>query len=116
MSPADNALAWMLIGHAVADYPLQGDWLSKAKNHKMELVPGEVIWPGALLSHAAIQAGAVKLATGSWLLAGLEFIAHTAIDYAKCDGRLRYNADQFAHVGCKILWAILLSVGVGLHA
>lgn len=26
--------------HALADYPLQGDWLSKAKNHRLNLVPG----------------------------------------------------------------------------
>lgn len=25
---------------ALADYPLQGDWLSKAKNHRLNLVPG----------------------------------------------------------------------------
>ena len=36
-----EALVWMLIGHAVADYPLQGDWLSKAKNPTLALVPGE---------------------------------------------------------------------------
>lgn len=99
-----EALLWMLIGHAVADYPLQGDWLSKAKNPKLELVPGEVIWPMALLSHAAIHAGAVKLATGSWLLAGAEFAAHAAIDYAKCRGSITYNQDQVAHIACKIFW------------
>lgn len=103
-----EALAWMLIGHAVADYPLQGDWLSKAKNPTLDLVPGQMIWPMALLSHAAIHAGAVKLATGSWLLAGCEFFAHTLIDYLKCRGELSYNQDQFAHFGCKLLWFLVL--------
>lgn len=99
-------LAWMLIGHAVADYPLQGDWLSKAKNPTLTLVPGEVIWPMALLSHAAIHAGAVKLVTGSWQLAFAELWMHTMIDYLKCRGQLGYNADQAMHVLCKIGWAI----------
>ncbi len=103
-----EALLWMLIGHAVADYPLQGDWLSKAKNPSLNLVPDQVIWPMALLSHAAIHAGAVKLATGSWLLAGGEFAAHTAIDYWKCRGGLTYNGDQMLHVVCKVIWAVAL--------
>lgn len=107
-----DALLWMLIGHAVADYPLQGDWLSKAKNHRLDLVPGQAIWPLALVSHAAIHAGAVKLATGSWLIAGLEFACHTAIDRAKCSGRLSYNVDQALHLGCKVAWAALLWLGV----
>ncbi len=105
-----EALIWMLIGHAVADYPLQGDWLSKAKNPALALVPGETIWPMALLSHAAIQAGAVKLATGSWLCAGLEFVAHTAIDYWKCRGGVTYNGDQILHVICKLLWLVPLAL------
>jgi hypothetical protein len=41
------------------------------------------------------------------LLAGLEFAAHAAIDYTRGRGRLSYNADQIAHVGCKVLWAAL---------
>lgn len=105
-----EALLWLLIGHAVADYPLQGDWLSKAKNHTLSLVPGEVIWPGALLCHAGIHAGAVKLATGSWALAGCEFVAHALIDRAKCAGRLSYNVDQGLHGACKVLWFVLLLV------
>lgn len=107
-----EALLLMLIGHAVADYPLQGDWLSKAKNHTLTLVPGEAIWPGALASHALIQAGAVWLVTQSWMLMAFEFFAHAAIDHAKCSGRLTYNQDQALHVVCKMAWAGLLFAGV----
>lgn len=97
-------LALLLAAHALCDYPLQGDWLSKAKNHRLDLVPGERIWPGALLGHAAIHGAAVGLITGSVVLGLLEFAAHTVIDYAKCDGRLSYNTDQALHVACKALW------------
>ncbi|MBX9934543.1 MAG: DUF3307 domain-containing protein [Methylobacterium sp.] len=110
--PVIDALLWMLIGHALADYPLQGDWLSKAKNHTLSLVPGATIWPHALLCHAAIHAGAVKLATGSWLLALLELAAHFAIDFAKCTGALTYGQDQALHVACKLLWALLILVAL----
>lgn len=107
-----DPLLWMLIGHALADYPLQGDWLSKAKNHTLSLIPDEAIWPGALACHAAIHAGAVKLATGSWALAGCEFVAHALIDRAKCAGRLSYNVDQGLHVVCKLAWfGALLMLG-----
>ncbi len=101
---------WLVIGHAIADYPLQGDWLSKAKNQTLTPVPGEEIWQGALLSHAAIHAGAVQLATGSWSLAGFEFGAHVLIDHTKCAGRLSYNADQALHIGCKLVWFGLLCI------
>lgn len=107
MTPLD-ALLWMLIGHAVCDYPLQGDWLAKAKNWQLNLVEGETIWFGALLSHAAIHAGAVKIATGSWVLAACELVAHATIDDMKCTGHLTYNADQALHVACKVLWFMAL--------
>ncbi|MCA0318192.1 MAG: DUF3307 domain-containing protein [Proteobacteria bacterium] len=102
----------MLIAHAVCDYPLQGDWLSKAKNHNLSLVPGEVIWPHALAAHAGIHAGAVWFLTGSIVLGALEFVAHCLIDWAKCDGRLSYNQDQALHVLCKVVWAVLLAKGL----
>jgi hypothetical protein len=105
-----SILLLLLIGHALADYPLQGDWLSQAKNHTKKLVPGEIIWPGALACHAGIHAGFVLLITSSWTLAIAEFVAHAIIDYRKCDGRLSYNGDQVLHVACKVWWWMLLMI------
>lgn len=96
--------AWLLIGHAIADYPLQSEWVARAKQPGFTF-DGEAIWPSVLACHAGIHAGAVKLVTGSWLLAGLEFVAHAGIDYSRGRGLLSYNGDQAAHVGCKIVWA-----------
>jgi hypothetical protein len=104
MSIAGNPLLWMVIGHCVADFPLQGDWLSKAKNPTLYPVPGEVIWPHAMFAHCMIHAGAVLLATGSMKLAFAEYLAHFAIDYWKCKGGLTYNADQWEHIMCKFVW------------
>lgn len=107
-----SALIYMLAAHALCDYPLQGDWLSKAKNPTLTLVPGETIWPLALASHALIQAVAVQLITGSWLLGTAEFIVHFITDYSKCKGRFGYNVDQLIHIGCKVVWfGILLACG-----
>lgn len=107
MHPVE-ALIYMLAAHALCDYALQGDWLSKAKNPQMAPVPGETIWPLALGSHALIQATAVHLITGSWALAACEFVAHGVIDFAKTDGRFGYNVDQYLHIGCRVLYFVAL--------
>ncbi len=106
-------LAYLLAAHALCDYPLQGDWLSKAKNPTLTLVPGETIWPLALASHSLIQAVAVKLITGSWVLGAAEFVLHFAIDYSKCKGRFGYNVDQLLHIACKVLWVAAIATAGG---
>lgn len=99
-----TTLLALLAAHALADYPLQGDWLSKAKNHTLSLVPGETIWPMALVSHALIHSLAVYVVTSSFWMALAELVVHSAIDYLKCDGRLTYNQDQMAHILCKLVY------------
>lgn len=102
--------AMLLAGHALADYPLQGDFLSKAKN-RANPIPG-VPWYQGLLSHAAIQGGMVGLVTGSLTLGAAEFVVHCLIDDSKCMGRISYNTDQALHVACKVAWvASLLAWG-----
>ena len=111
MSPFE-ALFFMLAAHGLCDYPLQGDWLSKAKNPTLSLVPNEAIWPGALFFHAMVHAGAVKLITGSWSLAAAELIIHGLTDYLKCRGAFGYNTDQIIHVVTKVLFfAVIVFVG-----
>lgn len=107
-------LCLLLAAHAVADYPLQGDWLSKAKNHMSEPVPGNMIWPLALLAHASIHGAFVGVLTGSLFLGLLEFVLHTVIDYMKCDGRISYNEDQVLHYFCKVaICAFCVFCGTG---
>lgn len=102
-------LALLLFAHALADYPLQGDFMARAKNPALPL-PG-VPWETALTMHAAIHAGFVGLITGSLLLALFELVVHWLIDYAKCRGVLSFREDQVLHVGCKVLWALVVAVG-----
>jgi hypothetical protein len=99
----------LLVAHAIADYPLQGEFLAKFKNPAAGPFMGEVIWPWILGSHAAIHAGFVGVITGSLLLAAAEFVAHCAIDLAKCRGWFGFNADQALHVGCKAVWIAILA-------
>lgn len=99
----------LLAGHAVADYPLQGDFLATAKDRNTPL--GAMFWPHALTAHALIHAGFVAVLTGSaWLAAG-EFIAHWITDWLKCEKVIGLNADQAVHVACKVLWWLVVVYG-----
>jgi hypothetical protein len=120
---------WFVVGHCLADYPLQGDFLARAKdrhNKSMGFFP----WQVALAAHALIHAGFVAALTGSIALGMAEFVAHCIIDFAKCEKWLGgwtktlvlnpYDPahmvpeqralwiDQALHIACKILWVVLL--------
>ncbi len=104
MSPYDAVvlLSLLLFGHLLADYPLQGQWLSEAKNRHRPL-PG-VPWHQGMLAHCGIHAGFVGLISGSLILALIELAAHAVIDDLKCAKRIGYTTDQMLHISCKILW------------
>jgi hypothetical protein len=95
-------LLYLLAAHALCDYPLQGDFLAKGKNHRNPL-PG-VPWYQCLIAHAIIHAGAVALITGSFTIGMCEFTVHLVTDWCKCEGKLTFNHDQAIHVACKIAW------------
>lgn len=97
----------LLIGHAVCDYPLQGDFLSRGKNRFNPT--GGVPWWICLTAHAAIHAGAVWLITGRWWLGLAEFCVHAWIDDRKCAGKLSVVRDQALHVICKAMWVLMIS-------
>lgn len=92
----------LIAGHAIADYPLQGDFLAKAKN-RVAPIPGFPWWQ-ALGAHAAIHGGFVAIITGIWWLAIAEAAVHFVTDDAKCRGKLTLNQDQAIHIVCKVAW------------
>jgi len=111
MSPSQLMLVALVFVHLIGDYPLQGDFLAKAKHHKAPVAG--VPWLVALASHAGIHAGLVAVTTGSPALSVLEFGFHGVIDFAKNEGWLgageqAYTLDQVLHVVCKIMWTLLL--------
>lgn len=99
--------ALLVVGHAVADYPLQGEFLARAKN-RLSPVPGVPFYQ-ALGAHAVMHGGAVGLITGSVTLGLAEACVHALIDDAKCAGRLSFNQDQALHIGCKVVWCALIA-------
>lgn len=103
-------VALLLFFHALADFPLQGDYLARAKSAKTPLAGTP--WWIALAAHSAIHAGFVLLATGSLVLFAAEYVAHALIDHAKCEGRIGYVTDQALHVACKLVWVGLFVSGI----
>lgn len=115
-----SQLFLLVVGHAVADYPLQSDFMAREKNPWLpqdpaRVPPGQkpvVFWPWVLSAHALIHGGAVMLITGSALLGVLETLCHWCIDLAKCAGWTGLNTDQCLHLACKVVWLLMLAAGV----
>lgn len=95
--------ALLMVGHFLCDYPLQGDFLSRAKN-RANPIPG-VPWQQAMLAHCTMHAGAVGLLTNSPWLAAAEFAVHWVTDDLKCRGKINFNHDQAIHTASKFGWA-----------
>lgn len=115
-------LFWLLVGHAIADYALQSDFMAKMKNpnfdYRSSCPPGQkpqAFWPFVLTSHALIHGGAVAMITNSVYFGLAETVMHWVIDYCKCTNRIGLYTDQALHVGCKVVWAgALIYAGVQL--
>lgn len=101
LSPFEMLIALLAL-HALADFPLQGDFLAQAKNPHTAL--GREFWPYALSAHGLIHGGAVYLITGSVWLCLAETVAHAVIDLAKCEGWINLFVDQALHWLCKAAW------------
>lgn len=103
---AAEMLFVLLAVHALCDYPLQGDFLAKAKN-PVAPVSG-VPWYMAMGAHSHIHAGGVWLVTGSLYLALVELFLHGLIDLAKCHGKISFNTDQALHFACKFVYVLVM--------
>lgn len=109
----------LCIGHSVADFPLQGSFLAAAKDrhqHPPGIDPQDCgrgrIWIYAMSAHCLVHAGFVWIITGSWAFAIAEFIAHWIIDFLKCEGVTNFDGDQALHLLTKLVFVILVAVGV----
>ena len=100
----------LLLGHRLADYPIEGDFLTRGKAN---LTAQEIKkWPMELTIHSFIHGITVGLLTASTLLGVFEFVIHWIVDYIKFNGYFDVDTDQFIHVMCKVLWWGILVVGI----
>lgn len=107
------------IGHAIADFPLQGDFLSRGKNRNSPpppLADGKTspanLWIYLMSAHALIHAGFVWLVSGYVVLALAEFVLHWIIDVAKCEGHTSFATDQWLHVVTKVVYIAVIWAGL----
>lgn len=95
----------LLAAHWLADYPLQGEFLAKAKQEG----PLRIYH---LVAHSGIHGAFVMIVTGSWILGLTEWIAHTIIDELKVKGKTNFALDQAIHIACKAIYVIILALGI----
>lgn len=116
-------LWYLLVGHFVADYPLQTDFLAKGKSP--EATPGPVPWQYIMAAHAAVHGLMVSTCAGlilgplsllAVLLGALELVLHFYIDVVKCKDQIDIHVDQALHVICKTAWAAVLALSVARDA
>ncbi|HEY1053003.1 MAG TPA: DUF3307 domain-containing protein [Prosthecobacter sp.] len=98
-------------GHALMDYPLQGEFLSTCKNRHLLRERNDPtrpvhIWPICMTAHCLLHAVAVWAVTGCFILCVIEFVLHWIIDAAKCENWTTFTQDQLLHVICKIAYVI----------
>lgn len=106
---AAQLLFALAIGHALADFPLQGEFLAMCKNRRFLMRQKELgrppsMWISCMAAHCLIHAGMVWLITGVAMLGAVEFVVHWILDMLKCEGRTDFNADQALHLACKAFY------------
>ncbi len=108
----------LLIGHALADFPLQGEFIALGKNRHVPAPmladgdkPPKHLWVYLMTAHALIHAGFVWVITGSAILAVAELIIHWIIDAAKCEGKTSFGTDQGLHVLTKVAYLVVIALG-----
>ncbi len=107
----------LAIGHAIADFPMQGEYLATGKNWRLlkrlqDPARPEKIWFVCMAAHCLIHAGFVWLITGSSMVAAIELVLHWSIDVARCSGKINFNFDQVLHISCKVGYVAFAYVGL----
>ncbi len=95
-------LTSLIFWHFILDFPLQGDFLSKAKNKYKPIDGIPWIWP--MTAHSFIHGAGVYIVLGVWWISLFEFISHFIIDTIKCKGLISFNIDQILHITLKFVW------------
>jgi hypothetical protein len=103
-----EVLGLLIVGHALADYPLQATWIATTKSHR-DPHPSGYPWYQSLTAHSVIHGGFVGVITGMLWLGLLETTVHWIIDYFKSDGRFGVNVDQALHIVFKVIWAAVVT-------
>lgn len=96
----------LAVAHALADFPLQGDYIARQKSSKSADSRAEQVV--ALTAHGLIHAGGVWIVTGSMVFGAVELALHALIDLAKGNHKFGLVTDQLLHLACKAAYAVAL--------
>lgn len=108
----------LILGHFIADIPLQSKEMGKQKNPYSQspkaydpTVHGPMFksWMYYMAAHASIHASVVWLLTGRYEWGMVEFFAHYVTDTIKSYFRLPIHIDQAAHLAFKVIYAYILT-------
>jgi hypothetical protein len=97
------------IAHALADFPLQGEYLARMKQRKQAGNLAE--WIISLTAHSLVQAGGVWIVSGNPLLGFAELCLHWLIDLGKGEEKFGYATDQIFHLACKLAYVGVMVSG-----
>lgn len=101
--------AAFVVVHALADFPLQGEYLARHKSRKG--ADSRSDWLVALSAHCVIHAGGVWLVSGSLSLAAVELTLHGLTDLGKGEEKYGLVPDQLLHLACKLGYVLVLTYG-----
>ncbi|QEL15986.1 DUF3307 domain-containing protein [Limnoglobus roseus] len=117
---------FLLAGHALMDFALQGDAIAVCKCRKANSpLQKSVPWYYWMFAHAILHGatvGVVIYMAGGFTpltitaYATVETVVHGIADVLKCEGYTSIHVDQAFHVVCKLAWALMLVNGVTLAA
>ena len=93
-------IIYLLAAHWLCDYPLQGEFLSRAKQHGP-------LRRYHLIAHSGIHGGAVALILSNPFLGLAEWFVHAVTDELKIRDKISFQTDQLIHIMCKITWWII---------
>lgn len=96
----------LVLGHFIADRPLQPAWMGYWKNRRTWSWRRVV----ALVAHGGCHGVMVGLITQSWWLGVAEMLAHATCDCLKTERWIGLKTDQCLHLLCKLVWVWLLFV------
>lgn len=101
-----DLFALLAMGHFLGDFGLQSDRMA------IEKCPGRdatLPWIWWLVAHAGIHGFLVAVLTGVPVLGVAEWALHSLIDMGKCRRWYGLGLDQSLHLGCKLLWTVVLA-------
>lgn len=109
----------LLFAHCISDTTFQTSFMAqgKVRNRPIDMsrVPAGQkpmnLWYMWLTHHAVIHGGMVALVTGRYEFGIIETISHWIIDFFKCEGKYNPVVDQLLHLGCKVVYIVLIGYG-----